>query len=419
MLTATANTKRAAEPHRPTMGPESAEFSDRVKAEVLRKILKAGLLGTGIGAGTGLLTGLLGRRSIARPDADSPDIDLPYPQLKAGSYAGYYFGALPAASAAIHGAAGAIRADDPLAGATYGSAQGLGRGFGVGGGALLGGLEASRVMDHYLKKRGIVNDSVRTVAHALAQWAGAIPGGIAGGLAGGAVTDPLLRHVAGPPPWKEKKGDWADATIKHTMPTQADARSPGVFSSRWLRGDTHNSPVDVPWAMPAMALAAGGGLYGGHALSRWALKKRRKGELDEELEKAKREYEEAMMAQYDPAKIHKLAAVNPAERLDKAFETFAKRAGAVNEGLGMGTGAYLTLAALLAGGVGTASYGHFRSRAKSKMLADALKQRAMLRGLSTPSDVYIHPVSAHLRHRGDVDEVEEDEENDPTKTLPV
>ncbi len=189
-------------PHRPSTGPEAAAFHDRVKAEALRRILQAGLYGAGLGAGTGLLTGLLGRREIARSEADSPDIDLPYPQLKAGSAidplaAGYSLGLFPAVSAVVHGAGGAIRADNPAAGAAYGAAQGLGAGLGAGGGAMIGAHGAERLAERISRRGRVVGGGLSEAARLAVRLLGGGAGFAAGGLAGQAATKPLLKHTVG------------------------------------------------------------------------------------------------------------------------------------------------------------------------------------------------------------------------------
>lgn len=406
-------TKTAAEPHHPTIGPEAAEYNQQVKADAIRQILRIGLLTSGVGVGAGLATKLLGRQSIKSPDADSPDIDLPYPQLKLGSYAPYYMGLVPAVSAASHAAAGAIRSDDKPAGAAYGGAIGLGRGLAAGGGAMAGSAGAGALASRLGGKSATVQ---------ISRVLGALLGFGAGDQAGGYAARPAVQAIAGSPPWKEKKADWADKVVEHTIPTSANEPSPGLLSKGWLRGDTSNSVAGMPWFLPAALGTGVAGLAGGRSLTRWILKKRRKADLDAEIEKAKKEYEDAMMSQYDPGKIHKLAseghpiAISPADRLDKAVESFSKRAGQVNDALGTGVGGYLALAALLAGGTGMASYQHFSSLNKSKMLENALKNRAMIRGLSNPPDVYLHPVPAHLSPEGSV---EEDEAVDPTKNIAV
>jgi hypothetical protein len=86
-----------------------------------------------------------------------------------------------------------------------------------------------------------------------------------------------------------------------------------------------------------------------------------------------------------------------------------------NAAMGQGAGAYLTLASLLAAASGTAMYKFQKGRSKSKLLEDAIKRRAMARASAHPPDVFLHPVSAHLRNG----ELEEDQMIDPTGNAAV
>jgi hypothetical protein len=62
----------------------------------------------------------------------------------------------------------------------------------------------------------------------------------------------------------------------------------------FLKGQYAETTTGVPWAMPAAVGAGAGGLYGGWKLMDYILDRRRESRLDEELEAAKTEYEEAL-----------------------------------------------------------------------------------------------------------------------------
>lgn len=403
--------KRAA-PHMAGVSPEHSRFNEGLKAEALRKILRAGLLAGGAGAGIGLLAHLLGHQTVPTIGADEPDVDLPYPQLKEGS------AALPLATTTIAGltgagigaAHGAVKTPhDQVGGALYGGtnglASGLGTGLGVLGGRAAGGALADRL--------GPGNSKAKIVAQLL----GSLLGGAGGAELGHAAGAAAMHGLAGPPPWKghRKKADWADAAVHATLPTPEGEPTPTMFSPRWFRGDSQSSVGAIPWVQPAAIGAGFAGLWGGNALVRHLLKKKHKAQLAQKVEAAKQEYEDAMMAQYDPERVHKLAAV-PTNRLDQVYDVLEKR-GDLNAILGHGAGSYLTLASLLAGLTGVGTYRYLKGRSKSKLLADALKQRALMRGLSNPPDVFLHPVAAHRRRHGGG--LASAEAIDPTATVPV
>jgi hypothetical protein len=379
--------KRADVPHIAGMSPEHAEHNEAVKAQALRWLLRFGLLTGGVGLGAGALTGLLARRQVKSPTED-PDVDLPYPQLPAKQAAllapADYVGAAlsPLLGTGIGAAYGHVRhPKDPDAGALYGASVGAARGLGGGLGGL-GGTALGRAL-------------VEKLLGATAGWKRGL-GGIAGGALGGLLGDRLGHHasreLAGPPPWA-KKADWADTAAHALMPTAAGEPAPMVGTPGWMRGDTQSKMTSLPWFYPAAMGVGIGGLWGGHHLVRHLLRKKHKADLDAEVEKAKREYEEAMLGQYDPQKVHKLAAA-PRNRLDDAHAALEKAAD-FNDFLGQGAGAYGALAALLAGLGGTAAYKWTKKRSKAKLLEEALKQRALARQAATPPDVFLHPVPAH------------------------
>jgi hypothetical protein len=398
--------KRADGPHLASISPEHGQFNEGLKAEVLRRILRIGLMGAVGGAGFGLMSNFLGKHEVPRIEADDPDVDLPYPQLaKKGSVAENFAASMiPLVSSGIGAAYGGTRdISNPTGGALYGGIRGLGSGA-MGAAGFMGGR---RLGEHMA---GGKNEKLATLLRAIMGSLGS-----AGGLAAGdKVMDLGMRGVGVNAPW-DKKADWADSLVHNVMPTTPGDQVPSLFSSRWLRGDTQTNLSSIPWAWPAGMAAGVGGVWAGNKLVRHLLDKKRKAELESELSQAKKEYEEAMMGQYSPEKIHSINGKTAAapNKLASVYAVLEKR-GDVNTLLGHGAGAYLTLASLLAGGIGVGTYKHLHSRSRSKMLTEALKQRALLRGLSNPPEVFLHPVPAHLRHTREGDSVEENNLTNPT-----
>jgi hypothetical protein len=62
----------------------------------------------------------------------------------------------------------------------------------------------------------------------------------------------------------------------------------------FLKGDYAQSMAGVPWVLPASVAAGAAGIGGGWSAMDYLLDKRRKGELDAELETARKEYEAAL-----------------------------------------------------------------------------------------------------------------------------
>ena len=132
--------KRAAgEPYAAGISPEFSSFNEGLKADLLRKLLRIGLISGGAGAGLGLLSHLVGKSELPRQESDDPDVDFPYPQLKTAMSPIVATLARPIALAltetGIGVAHGATRNHkDPAAGALYGMANGLGKGCWYGPG---------------------------------------------------------------------------------------------------------------------------------------------------------------------------------------------------------------------------------------------------------------------------------------------
>jgi hypothetical protein len=389
-------------PYVATMSPEHAQHNEAMKAEALRRLLRISLRTAGAGAGLGLLAGWLGRKNVPRPESEDIDVDVPYPQLKTGAVSPTMPLLLPLVGLGAGTAYGAIRSShSPGYGATYGAVRGLGEGGGAGLGNLggqYGGLALGEALASLLPAgRPTLKKALATAG----RWLGGTAGGAGGAYAGNRATDLLAREVLGKPPWPTKRADWADVVTKTIMPTTPGDTMPSILMPRWWRGDSQTAPHRMPWFGAAAAGAGLGGFFGGSALIRHLLKKKRQASLDAEVEAAKKEYEDAMMGQYDPEKVHKLASVKK-DRLDTAFDVLEKTGWDSNAILGnLGSG-YGALAAILAGASGYGLWRFLRDKSKAKLYTDALKQRALIRQLSNPPEVYLHPVPAHRNDKGDV-----------------
>lgn len=155
----------------------------------------------------------------------------------------------------------------------------------------------------------------------------------------------------------------------------------------FLRGDYAQSISGVPWAVPAAVGAGGAGLVGGWSLMDYLLDKRRKGDLDAELEKAKSEYESALIR--NTAKTANDDSLGA--DLDRLYDLVEKKADYWSDLAGKLTGLY----GIYAGTSGLAgaalAYNWGKKRQRKAIIEKALKERRRRRFSSQPAPVYLRP----------------------------
>lgn len=410
----------AHEPYVPGLAPEAIEQSNAAKAQALRKVLAGGLLGLGSGAALAAVLGLphaLSRKAIPSYPLQT-EIDLPYPQevvkekaAGAGDLAAQAI-AGPAASGALEAYLENRRADRPDDALLRGGLKGLLTGAAVlpaslagsVGGAAGGEMLASRFPRTALRLPAWTSPGGKGQL-LLPKITAALGSGVIGGSAYLAARPHIKRLVDRH--LDEKKADWADALASTTLSPKPGAPVPTVGTPAWSRGDSQTSWSSIPWALPAAAGAAAGGAYGGHQLVRYLLRKKRKAELDKDLQAAQKEYEESMLSQYDPAKLRSLTAPKeaaaPTTALDFCFTEVEKAGFDVNSLLGTGAGLYGVGALGLGTASGVATYKWMQGRAKHKLLRDALKRRAFQRSLQNPPDMYVRAVPVEYEREAAVE----------------
>lgn len=135
------------------------------------------------------------------------------------------------------------------------------------------------------------------------------------------------------------------------------------------------------WAatIPAKALAMVGGGLGGYKLTDMLLDKRRKADLNAELEAAKKQYEQALYGNVKTSADGTLA-----KDLDRLANKFAKKADA----LGNFEGAYLTAAGTAALLAALAGYKQQRAGSKRTILQKAKEQQLREQ---PPQPIFISP----------------------------
>lgn len=124
--------------------------------------------------------------------------------------------------------------------------------------------------------------------------------------------------------------------------------------------------------LPALAITGGLAGAGGWKLTDWMLDKRRKSQLDEELQSAQADYEAALQSQFQPKMAAATDKIGIGPQLDELFGELEKVAGYTSSA----AGAYLLAASVLGGGAAMGTYNWAKSRSPAAMLAKAQKERA-------------------------------------------
>lgn len=172
--------------------------------------------------------------------------------------------------------------------------------------------------------------------------------------------------------------------------------------SQAMRGEGLKSPANWSPYIPLSLLTSVGGLAGGYAATDKVLDWRRKKELETRLEKAKRDYEEALSGR------SKLSA-----DLDRLYDAMSEKQADLltPDEAGFLTGTGLTLAGLLGLGSGVLTYNLAKKKQPSYVLRKAKQRRARERLRHAPPSLYVQPA---------YDPGEEDAtEDEPEKTSSV
>jgi len=373
------------------LSPEFASMNEGIKAEGLRRILKIGLMGLGAGVGSAGLIHLIKKMNQRKtPSYQVPtDIDIPVPTMKMGFTLDHVAGAGRTLSALA--AKGAIKGvDDPKSGPVAGALKGVAHELPHAPLSMLGALYGGEGMRR-----------IPTKSPGLSKLLGLL-GEIGGGTAGYFGSRQVGNVLS-------KQSDWASSLVSNLMPTPAGESPPSVFSPGWLRGDTQTSTGGMPWMYPAAAAVGAGTLTGGHALVNWLMKKHRKNVLKSDLAKAQKEYDDAMLGQYE-----KKSSAKKTYTLDDVAAMMEKQGISLNDLLGRGLGLYGAGAGALAGVSGYGAYKWLKGRSQDQLLEKALKQRALIRALSHPPDIYVHPVSVSQKkhEHGTADELQSEEQRE-------
>lgn len=185
----------------------------------------------------------------------------------------------------------------------------------------------------------------------------------------------------------------------------AEAPNRVLKAANFLAGDAASSKAGVPWYGPAMMLTGLAGLGLGWKGVDSVLQARRRAETEDELNKARQDFHDALLSQYDkPLRASGKTAADSTMRavgtgLDEAFQTLTqlftqpltKQAvdwgnlgGATLGGYGM----YAGLSGLLTGAL---IYDKMQKRSRRAVLEKALQRRQRRRFMQSPTEIYAVP----------------------------
>ncbi len=151
------------------------------------------------------------------------------------------------------------------------------------------------------------------------------------------------------------------------------------------KGEYADSPVGNPLYIPGVIGAGLGSGIAGYKLTDWLLDDVRKGNTEDELEQAKKEYEDALYGK-------------TAEAIDELYDAVTsmqkEAAPTLGDIPGATAGAYLTYALGTPLIVGSMVYNNEKKQQRKKLIDAAQNLRRRMRHETSPPPVYINPVIA-------------------------
>lgn len=214
-------------------------------------------------------------------------------------------------------------------------------------------------------------------------------GAVIGGAIGSAFGQrPPIKPTPAPQPAAPPRVKYIfGGQLQNPQPV-APLQQKGAGVADFLKGEYAQSVSGVPWAMPAAVGAGAAGLMGGWSAMDYLLDKRRKGDLQAELEKAKEEYEAALMA----STAGKTAAEGTLARdLDDLFDEMTKKASSWADLAGRGAGAYGIYGGLAGLTTALLAYNWDKKRQRRALIDKALKERRKRRFSQQPAAMYVRP----------------------------
>lgn len=178
---------------------------------------------------------------------------------------------------------------------------------------------------------------------------------------------------------RNKKKDRGGALRQYLVeiPAQQKTAGDGVMDSlaKFFLGNNATHPVGMPAFLSGAALALAGGGYGGYKTVDYLMDNNKKKLLDDELAKAKKEYEDALIGSQKSSAANTLP-----HDLDKLAQFILDNRASIKQAadkkadaIGTLTGLYLLSALAGAGYVGAHSYASARKKSRKAMLEKARK----------------------------------------------
>lgn len=165
----------------------------------------------------------------------------------------------------------------------------------------------------------------------------------------------------------------------------------------FMQGGSASSFSGIPWALPAATAGGLASLYGGWKGMDLILDAQRKRKLKQELERAKAEFEQALVPPPEDKQGSNDSRSKLGEDLDFVYDRMMKAAEPGFLGVDWGDlggkavggyGVYALLSSLLAG---MGAYGMTANRSRRKLLEKAQKRRAMQRAQQRPTEIFAIP----------------------------
>ena len=172
-------------------------------------------------------------------------------------------------------------------------------------------------------------------------------------------------------------------------------------TSSWLsdmvEGNLATTKEGLPWYRPAKLMGGLAAGYGGWKLVDTILDKRRRQEVEGELEDERNKFRQALLSQYDqPVPEAKVAEDSPlvkaAEDLDKLFDAVMEKRATMGQTGGQMAGLYGMYAAPAALLAGYAAWSAAKKRRRKNILAKAVAKRKQRRQAMRPQEIFAMPV---------------------------
>lgn len=242
-------------------------------------------------------------------------------------------------------------------------------------------------------------DALKHIGHA---GMGAVGAGVAGrGLLG---LYNLLKTRLSPPDVQHPSYTTIDIPFPEEQEESEEEKTANEQGTlgKFFQGDYASTFGGIPWYYPALTGAVGGGAYMGWKALDKILDKRRKHQLEQEVERAKHDFRSALMSQYEKESSNTLG-----PELDGLYDHIEKQAISLNpvdwasaagidapDLLGRGVGAYGAGAGLTALTTGMVIYNMMKKRQRKAVLEKAKKERLRRLYESRPPEIYARPVTA-------------------------